>query len=296
MKITKALIIAEPWIDYLLDGSKIWEMRSTAATHRGWFGLIRKGSGEVHGIARLVDVGTPLSIPEMLANIESHRIPEHIIRSGIVAKWNTPWKLADIHRLERPVSYRHKNGAVTWVEINTAAVDQITEQAFRIMGPLPDCPDTLPIFTKNHNQPPASEAFKLSATSKMQFLDERIESKEPGNPLTIEGRTLGEIQITEGNIANGHIYLRSIFDHFPRNAVGGSNKDKAAQKSIFIDWGGPEPVMTDIDGTKKFFRARSWIGSFFTLNNAQAGDMVLIKETAPYQYQVSMKKSSDVPH
>ena len=29
MRISKGLIIADPWIDYILDGKKTWEMRSS---------------------------------------------------------------------------------------------------------------------------------------------------------------------------------------------------------------------------------------------------------------------------
>jgi hypothetical protein len=56
VKFGKALIISEPWIDYILEGTKTWEMRSSGVSHRGWFGLIKKGTGAVHGVARLVDV------------------------------------------------------------------------------------------------------------------------------------------------------------------------------------------------------------------------------------------------
>src|SRR3546814_915548 len=128
MRITKGLIIADPWIGYILGGTKDWEMRSTGASHRGWFGLIRKGTGAVYGVARLIEAGAPLSPEEMIATFERHRIPEHMIRSGEVAKWNTPWKLADVRRLDRPVAYRHKSGAVTWVELDDAAVDGIASQ------------------------------------------------------------------------------------------------------------------------------------------------------------------------
>ena len=68
--ITKALIIADPWIGYLLDGTKTWEMRSSGAAHRGWLGLIRKGTGAIYGIARLVDVGPQLSPEEMIARLD----------------------------------------------------------------------------------------------------------------------------------------------------------------------------------------------------------------------------------
>jgi ASCH domain-containing protein len=50
----KGLIIDEPWISLILQGEKIWEMRKTACHHRGRIALIRKGSGQVVGIAALL--------------------------------------------------------------------------------------------------------------------------------------------------------------------------------------------------------------------------------------------------
>ena len=57
MTVARGLIIDAPWIDHILEGRKDWEMRSQATSVRGWIGLIRKGSGQVVGIARLVDCG-----------------------------------------------------------------------------------------------------------------------------------------------------------------------------------------------------------------------------------------------
>jgi hypothetical protein len=48
--------------------------------------------------------------------------------------------------------------------------------------------------------------------------------------------------------------------------------------------------MTDIDGKKKFFRARGWIRSFFELTAACAGDVVCLEQTGPYAYRVSLEK------
>jgi hypothetical protein len=53
-------------------------------------------------------------------------------------------------------------------------------------------------------------------------------------------------------------------------------------------------VRTDIDGKKKFFRARGWIGAFYKINHAEPGDRVVIYETAPYRYRVRLK-TSDTP-
>src|SRR5688572_28347854 len=116
MLVGKGLIIADPWIGYILEGRKTWEMRSQSTSFRGLFGLIRKGTCAVWGVARLVDCGTPLLPEQMIANHDKHQIPDSMIRSGEVAKWNTPWMLSDVWRLAASVPYTHRSGAVTWLE------------------------------------------------------------------------------------------------------------------------------------------------------------------------------------
>jgi hypothetical protein len=56
-RIEKALIVADPWISLILDGKKDWEMRSRKTAIRGNIGLIRKGSGLVCGVVKLVGCG-----------------------------------------------------------------------------------------------------------------------------------------------------------------------------------------------------------------------------------------------
>ena len=102
-------------------------------------------------------------------------------------------------------------------------------------------------------------------------------------------RRLGTTEITQGNIDNSHIYLRSFFEKFPADAIGGSNRASAARREIAVDWGGGAVVMTDLDGTKRFFRKRSWIREFFERHGARAGDVVTVEEVAPYSYRVALK-------
>jgi DNA polymerase-3 subunit epsilon len=102
-------------------------------------------------------------------------------------------------------------------------------------------------------------------------------------------RAIGKTEITQGNIDNHHIYLRSFFDKFPADAIGGSNRMSAAQREIAVDWGGRTVVMTDLDGAKRFFRKRSWIREFFARHGAQAGDMVTVEEIGPYSYRVVLQ-------
>lgn len=317
MRVTKGLIIADPWIGYILAGNKDWEMRSSATSHRGWFGLIRKGTGAVHGVARLIDVGAPLSVVQMIETVERHRIPERMIRSGEVAKWNTPWKLADVRQLMHPVPYRHKNGAVTWVELDDAAIEGIANQ----LGAGVTTNDPEPMLQSaggfGRDEPSRADAAKVDASQRGRklYLDRDWDGGSPTaaapparsslspaanaapsvpTPLAALGiaarRMVGEVAITDGNLANNHIYLRSFFDRFPADAVGGSNKTMRAKRDLTIDWGGPEPVETDIDGQKKFFRARGWIGAFYQLHRARAGDFVVIEQTAPYRYRISLRR------
>lgn len=48
--------------------------------------------------------------------------------------------------------------------------------------------------------------------------------------------------------------------------------------------------MTDIDGTKKIFRARGWIRSFFERTGARPGDRVHFEQTGPHAYRVSLSR------
>lgn len=123
----KGLIIDEPWIDLLLTGQKTWEMRSKNAKYRGWVGLIRSGSGLVSGVARLCDVGTPLSLDEMNRTFDKHRVPEEMIREKKF-NWFTPWKLTEILKLRKPVPYVHPNGAVIWVRLDSEVQKAIFAQ------------------------------------------------------------------------------------------------------------------------------------------------------------------------
>lgn len=121
-----------------------------------------------------------------------------------------------------------------------------------------------------------------------------ITSAPPITPLPATNqyapRPIGTTEITQGNIDNDHLYLRSFFERFPADAVGGSNRASAAQREIAVDWGAGTVVMTDLDGVKRSFRKRGWIREFFERNGARAGDMVSVEETAPYSYRVAFQR------
>lgn len=186
-----------------------------------------------------------------------------MIRSGAVAKWNRPWFLADVMRLPTPIRYKHPNGAVTWVEFNENVSLAIEDQLAELREPLPE---------------PAPVAERV-ADDEMRSLQ-----SEPA------WRQIGETVLTQGNIDHNHIYLRDFFDRFPTDAVGGSNKKHKAIRDIMVLWDGGPAVVTDLDGSKKLFRARSWIHTFFVHHVVTPGDRVVVEEGEPYHYRVRCEK------
>jgi DNA polymerase III epsilon subunit-like protein len=109
----------------------------------------------------------------------------------------------------------------------------------------------------------------------------------PASPEAIV-RHLGTAEITLGNIANNHIYLGRFFDNFPAEVIGGSNKASAAAREIVIEWGGTAPVVTDIDGSKKIFRKRSWLREFFATHDVAAGTLVSVDQIGSLRYRLSV--------
>lgn len=115
---TKGLVIKSTAIEKILTGIKTWEMRSRATQVRGPIALIKKGSGQIVGVANLVGVKGPLSKQEKLNAMDKHQISLDRLESSETEKWNTAWILENVQSLITPVNYQHPNGAVTWVNLD----------------------------------------------------------------------------------------------------------------------------------------------------------------------------------
>ena len=111
----RGLIVRTPWVDYLLDGTKTWEIRGSATSIRGRIALIRGGSGLVVGTIDLVDC-LPLTRDEYLQGEAYHRIPASQTDS-ISYKHIYAWVVDNPNPLKEPVSYQHPRGAVIWVNL-----------------------------------------------------------------------------------------------------------------------------------------------------------------------------------
>ena len=88
----RALLVDEPYIGLILSGRKTWEMRPGRCNIRELIGLIRIGSGQVVGIAQIVDCKEALTTREAYAASEDyHQIDPARQEAAIARGWNTPW-------------------------------------------------------------------------------------------------------------------------------------------------------------------------------------------------------------
>lgn len=111
--ITRGLIIKKQWLDLKFTGLKTWELRSTKTKVRGTIALIESGTGLIVGQADLVSVIDNLSIPELMANYDKHRVEDE----SLLQKWRYPWVLENIIKYDEPIPYKHPQGAVIWVKL-----------------------------------------------------------------------------------------------------------------------------------------------------------------------------------
>ncbi|AKA44393.1 ASCH domain-containing protein [Paenibacillus polymyxa] len=110
----KGLIVRLPWIDYILDGFKTWEIRGSSTKNRGKIALIQSQSGLIVGTANLIDC-KPLSLSEYQRSTSLHCI-ENCLEAPY--KNMHAWILTDAVRLQTPIPYIHPQGAVIWVNLD----------------------------------------------------------------------------------------------------------------------------------------------------------------------------------
>jgi len=125
--------------------------------------------------------------------------------------------------------------------------------------------------------------------------------------MRIKGRIEGDrcfIPISEGNIKQHHVYLRSVLSFFPTDSVGGSDESQRAARPLTVAFDGGPTISTDIAGpdlharegrsAHYFFRnARSAVlRAFFERMRAQAGDEVVIRRESPCTYTIGLRKTA----
>jgi hypothetical protein len=111
----RALIVRKEWLDKILDGVKVWEMRSTPTKIRGRIGLIEAGTGLIVGECELVDSLIALRPHETDCDMHFNR--HQVDDSALLEKWCHPWVLESAKRYDKPIPYDHPKGAVIWVKL-----------------------------------------------------------------------------------------------------------------------------------------------------------------------------------
>jgi hypothetical protein len=121
------LLIRSPYIDWILGGSKSWEIGS-ATRKRERIALIQSGSGMVVGTADLADVIGPLSDREYLSNARKIGIKKSELSRTFRYERTFAWVLKNPRRLKTPVPYHHPYGSIIWVKLDPDVQAAISRQ------------------------------------------------------------------------------------------------------------------------------------------------------------------------
>ena len=107
------LIVKHFWLNKIFDRGKCWEVRGSRTNKRGLIQLIESGSGQIKGKANLTDC-IKLTKELYEQNREKHQIPADY--ESLPYKQPYAWVLRDARRNEKPIPYKHPQGAVIWVK------------------------------------------------------------------------------------------------------------------------------------------------------------------------------------
>jgi hypothetical protein len=114
---SRGLLIKSPWIDEIISGRKIWEIRGSNTSRRGRIALIRSGSGCIVGTCDLIDVVGPLTIQDFVDSTEKHRVNDFVLKGRLPYHRTFAWVIANVSALVTPVRYKHPPGAIIWVKL-----------------------------------------------------------------------------------------------------------------------------------------------------------------------------------
>lgn len=130
MNTLSAIPIQTPMIDGILDGHKMWEIRSKFTKKIGHVALIRTRSGTVVGTADLAEVIqlNPKLAYENTAKMGFRPLTRNEAKEldGMYA-----WVLKDVVRFKTPVPYKHPSGAVTWVTLDEPTTRKVLDEEKR---------------------------------------------------------------------------------------------------------------------------------------------------------------------
>lgn len=119
----KGLIVKEPWIDLILDGKKPWEIRGKNTKVRGQIALIKSGTGLIFGTVVLTN-SFHVTQEALDQGFRNHQIPETI---DIPYSKPHVWETSGPKRFNKPIPYKHPQGAVIWVNLPDNLFEGVSE-------------------------------------------------------------------------------------------------------------------------------------------------------------------------
>lgn len=108
------LIIKKKFLDKIIQGKKVWEIRGSQTLKRGIIGLIESGSGKVIATAQLVNCHGPFLIEELKQHNDKTQIENEF---NVKYKKIYAWELSEVKALDNPKPYKHPQGAIIWVKV-----------------------------------------------------------------------------------------------------------------------------------------------------------------------------------
>jgi hypothetical protein len=117
IKVSKLLLVPDPWASQLLSGFKEWEIRGRPLSDKMLTTIAiaksrEKGVNRIYGLVDLVNCKGPLTLKEMADNLEKHRDVNDTLTLPYDKTY--AWVVANPRVLKKPLDYKYKNGWVIW--------------------------------------------------------------------------------------------------------------------------------------------------------------------------------------
>lgn len=124
-----ALVIKGHWLDKIFDENdpKDWEIRGCRTNKRGKIFLAQSGTGMIMGETNLVDC-IELDLVDFKTGEIHHKIHEGFHHGKLPYTNTYAWVFKDSVRYDKPIPYDHPQGAVIWVKIPIATIEERKER------------------------------------------------------------------------------------------------------------------------------------------------------------------------
>lgn len=110
------LIIKKKWLDLIISGKKILEIRGSDTSHQGEkIYLLESGSHKVRGTC-VIDSSYPLSCSDWCEETDKHCV--NLSYKELLKVYKNPhaWVLKDVQPIDEAVQYEYKKGSVIWIK------------------------------------------------------------------------------------------------------------------------------------------------------------------------------------